>query len=624
MRILLLFLLLACPALAMFDGMGSSPDGRYHAMLEGNQLVVRFAGKILWRAPSRGSHGGIQVSDLGQVVFRTEQEQVFFDPQGREVVRVPTLGWGWFSRDGSRYFSHLDGHEQLCQLDLRPGAHYREVNNDTLIVEVLDKNAPQLDVLCALAGRGLELPESTLAGLDREHAAWWRARRSPKSGAPLEACLFSTPEAYWQRARYAPEQQLSTTLGLLLRNRGAAARRATARQWERLSPVQLDCVLRVLRSETPATLGPLRAPLQKLARQSSSEGMQAVVILLKRDGLKTCLPYLHNRLGAIVVLNKLLEQREVASVPILIELLEKYPENALVLQALRFQCRVGLAPNPELWRKWCSQSSHSLEARLAVQTRDELRGFLLASWKGQLSLTDFAHVPRLVRVNQPRLGWAPARLEVSGPGPQRFCLRRAGSATRPIPGEWLAMQLVPGQDRLLARSSPEYCCLLDLSGRRLTPDRRIEAAGVLSRHGAYILEQGVFPPKLVEMASGREIPLPEGDLTFAPDERRLVVSKPESLRVYELPSGRFQREAPFASPQFLEWLPEGLRVLDESGDYLYRFDALPTPEALQSGQQRLLAELWTGQRLQGGLPVRLTRSEWLLRRDRWQALFGPF
>ena len=113
---------------------------------------------------------------------------------------------------------------------------------------------------------------------------------------------------------------------------------------------------------------------------------------------------------------------------------------------------------------------------------------------------------------------------------------------------------------------------------------------------------------------------------FSPDERQVAVAGSESWSLYELPSGRLLAEVPFSTPFASHWLADGLHCwpnLKEGWDYFYRFDALPTAAALEPSQQRLLAELWTGFRLQGGLAVRLSPEQWRERCARWTAVFGP-
>ncbi len=565
----------------MFDFRHTSPNGRYTIDHQGDFLVLKSGPRVVWKRPCpQQEQVSVQASDRGQVCLRREGQALFLDARGAELARVGEISWGWFSAEGSRYFAYRSGTDGLQQLKFGPGARYQPVDDATL-PEALAAGVPSANVLCELAGRGLKLPVPRKAE---------------------DSALYGSEQNYWKLARTASVEELERTLPIFLKARGLANRRAMAQQLESLSEEQLECVLNTLHREPPPSLGPLSPPLRRLAARHSS----AVAILLKVEGLEAALAYLPTPQGQMVVLPQLLTQRQPASVPILLQLLQANPRHDWVLQALRFQCRVGLDADPVGWRAWCSSPTHSLEERLQAQSRHRLPGFLLASWNGHLTRADFAYTPRLVRIAQPEF-----------PSLQAL----------PVdPGGWSYRCLTPDRKNSLASRSPGQICLLDPKGERLTPDRFVAMPGKVSFSGRYLQIHSRPQVEVLEMITGRTLRLPESgprSLAFSSAEDEVAVAGPDSLRTYSLPEGRLLREVPFARVPQMEGTSSALRVQDSQHEYVYQTDALPTRAALQPQNQRLLAELWTGHRLQGGLAVRLTAAQWNARRLRWEGLFGP-
>lgn len=590
----------------MFDFGNISPDRRYLVVQEQDQLILKWDGRILWSRRAGDQPVSIQVTDRGQTCLQQDGTQLFLDRRGQEVVCLRASGRGWFSRDGASYYSYLAGEDGLRRLELRQGATYQPVATRLLVEQALGEASQPVELLCELAGRGVELSPRNLRQLLPRHSGWWRMRHHPSPQAPLEAYLFASPQAFWNRAAHADDWEVRSSLSILLRARGKAVLPSLAEHIGHLPPGKVRQILQTLESEGPLEIGPLRPQVEKIARGPNWPATLAVSVLAKGENLRSCLGYLHTPQGRMVILMRLTRQREPDSIPLLLDLLDKNPQDDWVLQALRQQCRVGIEANPQRWRQWYTSSRHSLEDRLESQSRKQLRGFLLASWSGQLSRQDFVGVPRLTAIT-----------------PQKFLI--VPPLARP-PAGWSWLRELPSTRGYLAGSGPQKVCLLDARGRRLTPDRPVRLPGEVSPEGTYLHDQWESGFQLLEMASGRKLPLPETaprSLAFSPDERSVAVAGPESMRFYELPSGRLQREVPCAKRSGMRWTRTELVLEEGAADYRYHLNGLPTLEALQPFRQRLLGELWTGYRLQGGLPVRLTQREWRIRLARWRATFGP-
>ena len=365
LEILLLLVLLAWPANARFDlGFDTSPNRRYQVRLEDHQLVLRAGGKKLWSRTLTCRAEALQVSNFGQVSFCQQQQQLFLNPQGEEILRVQPPTWGSFSRVGQRYLAYSPGQEGLRELRLQVGEQYRVLDDQTLLSEISTGGDWTLDLLCMASQRGLHLSEPILARLEPAQAGWWTARRS-RQGL-LQAALMATPEIYWERAVQVSPKQLSATLPILLRTGGAAARQACAERWDGMSHEQQSRVVDALTLQAGGPSGALRPKLQEMARSDSRQGERAILALLNSDGVSACLAYLDRPFGRDQVLRRLAEQTESSSVPALLELLKERPTDDMVLQALRFQCRAGLGPDPSRWQEWSTKSSHSLEERLSL------------------------------------------------------------------------------------------------------------------------------------------------------------------------------------------------------------------------------------------------------------------